>query len=429
MAQSPRRSPLAVARALTIACLLLSGAGALAVEDAQSQFDTAMRAIEADELRTARKNLVELLAGNPSLHRARLELARVYYMTRNYPKARQEAQRVLDDPNTPPAVRTTVLAFLAQINEDERRYAQRHQWTPSIYFGGMYDSNVNVGPDRDVVDINGTSFLVSPDSKEESDAAAVVNAAITHTYNPGSTFDSGEHTGFFLWQSDAGAYYRNYFDEDDYNLGVLTLRTGPAWIVPRHWRAWTMLQADQIWLGEESLALYTGLNPGVTWDLSGSTEVTLEGNVTQRQYWDDEEEGRDGWYEAATLSATHYLGNRNFAIQGGVGYAHFDADDERFGHQGPLAFGGLIWEAWRDGVVFARVAYQQYDYDGPEPGYNEARDDDEWRYTLGFDHDFRSGLLADWSLQGSWIYTDNPSNLDIYDYDRHVVNLGLARTF
>ncbi len=415
-------------RALAALVLVLLGP-AVPADELQSHFDEAMRAIEADQLRTARDELLALLAANPSLHRARLELARVYYLTRDYDKARAEAQRVLDDPNTPPGVRTTLLAFLAQINEDERRYMQRHQWTPSIYFGAMYDSNVNVGPDRDLVDIGGLPFIVLPDSREQSDWALVVNPAITHTYNPGKRFDAGEHSGFFLWQSEASAYYRNYFDEDDYNLGVLTLRTGPVWVVPRRWRAWIGLQGDQIWLGEESLALYTSLNPGVTWQVGPATELSLEGVITHRNYWDDEEEGRDGWYEAASVSATRYFNQRQFGLFGGIGLINFDADDDRFGHDGPEVYGGFFWEAWRNGVIFGRVGYTGYDYDGIEPGFGTARDDDEMRYTLGFGHDIQSGLLEGWSLQGSWVYTDNNSNLTLYDYDRHVVNLGLARSF
>ena len=58
-----------------------------------------------------------------------------------------------------------------------------------------------------------------------------------------------------------------------------------------------------------------------------------------------------------------------------------------------------------------------------------SRDDDEYRYTLGFQHDFRSGVLNHWSLQGSWLYTDNHSNVAIYDYERHQVSLGLWRRF
>ena len=98
----------------------------------QTEFDAALQSIEADRLRTARQQLTTLLAANPSLSRARLELARVNYLSRDYAAARSDAQQVLDDPNTPPTVRATVLAFLAQIDADERRYAARHQWSPSF---------------------------------------------------------------------------------------------------------------------------------------------------------------------------------------------------------------------------------------------------------------------------------------------------------
>jgi hypothetical protein len=412
--------------ALTLLALL---APASPADDLQERFDTAMQAIEADRLRTARERLVALLAGNPSLHRARLELARVHYLSQDYAAARAEAERVLADPETPAPVRTTVLAFLAQIGEEEKRFGARHTLRPSLYAGLMYDSNVNVGPDRDIVEIGGLPFVVAPDSREQDDLAVVINPTLTHTWNPGRRFEAGEHSGAFLWQSEAGAYYRNYFDEDDYNLGVLTLRTGPAWVVPRHWRAWAALQADQIWLGEESLALFTSFNPGATWNLGSATELTAEGLVSQRHYWDDDEDGRDGWYQAARLSLTHYLAQRRFALQGGVGFVNFNADDNRFGHDGPEIYGGFLWEAWRNGVVFGRVGYLGYDYDGIEPGFGVGRDDDEWRYTLGFSHDLRNGMLAGWSVQGSWVFTDNHSNLDLYDYDRHVVNLGLARSF
>ena len=117
----PQRCSLRV-RAVVCLALGLAAGLAEAADDLQAEFDKAMRAIEAGELRTARQTLQELLAGNPSLHRARLELARVYYMSQDYEQARREAQRVLDDPNTPPSVRTTVIAFLAQIDADEKRF-------------------------------------------------------------------------------------------------------------------------------------------------------------------------------------------------------------------------------------------------------------------------------------------------------------------
>ena len=112
----PRR---ATSTARVVACFALCLAGSAlgpahaqaTADGVQQEFDAALAAIEQQRLRTARQRLTSLLAANPSLSRARLELARVHYLSRDYADARREAQQVLDDPNTPPAVRATVLAF------------------------------------------------------------------------------------------------------------------------------------------------------------------------------------------------------------------------------------------------------------------------------------------------------------------------------
>lgn len=400
----------------------------------QTEFDAALQAIEEDRLRTARNRLTALLAANPSLSRARLELARVHYLDSDYAQARTEARRVLDDPDAPPSVRVTILAFLAQIDADEKRFAARHQWAPSLYAGLMYDSNVNVGPSRDIINTGSvvcTPALPCTADSPEKDFAAVISPGIVHTYNPNRRFDWGEQQGSFLWESQANAYYRAYFDESDFNLGVLTLRTGPAWVVPGRWRAGVGLQLDQIFLGDESLALFSSLNPNISFQVGDNTEIALDGLVTQRHYWEDSEEDRDGWYRSASVLATRYFSERRFALQAGAGYSDFDADADRFGHSGPDLTGGLLWQAWSSGLVFARISYRRYEFDGPEsfPFEDQVRDDDELRYYLGFQHDFRAGTLRNWSLLGSWTHTDNDSNVQIYEYDRDMLNLGLSRRF
>lgn len=396
----------------------------------QQDFDAAMAAIEQQKLRTARERLTSLLAANPSLSRARLELAKVHYLSRDYAEARREARQVLDDPNTPPQVRATVLAFLAQIDADERRYSPRHLWSPSLYAGAMYDSNVNIGPGSDVIDIGGTNYNVLENSQETSDWAAVLNTGIAHTYNPDRRFDWGETQGNFAWQSELNAYYRAYVDETDFNLGVLTARTGPAWIVPGSWRAYVALQADQIFLGGDNLALFLSVNPGIAWQVGDSWEVGLDAFLTDRNYDDSDDAGRDGDYQAGTLTVGRYSRERRLLVQGGAGYYHFDADADFLSYEGPEVFAGVISQAWTSGSVFARVGYRWYDFEGELPFFGLPRgDDEELRATVGFQHEYRTGWLEGWSLVGSWMFTNNDADIGIYEYDRHQVSLGLSRSF
>lgn len=424
-----KRLQLAIGLLLLLAGPSLPPPAAAQEAGLQSRFELALEALENDRLNTARRLLNALLADEPTLHRARLELARANYLAADFAGARREAERVLAEPELPASVRTTVLAFLAQIREDERRFAQRHRWTPSLYAGAMYDSNVNFGIARDIIDIGGVPFRVLDNSRETSDGAAVIDAGIQHVYNPGRRFDSGEKTGFFLWQSQASAYYRAYFDAGDFNLGVATLRTGPSWFVPGKWRAGIGLQADQVWLGDRALALFSTLNPSVTWEFDNGLELSAEGIVAYRDYARDVDRGRDGWYRSGGLRLGRELGDGRWALQAGIAYFDFDADDDRFAHRGPDLFAGAVWNAWRGGSLYLRAGYRRFDFRGEEPGFAKARDDDEYRLIAGLRHAFRDGALRDWSLLADWTWTDNQANIALYEYDRHQFSLGLARNF
>jgi len=401
---------------------------ATADDEIQARFEEALDALNAEKVYTARRLLKSLLADYPTLHRARLELARADYLARDYDAAEAEIQQVLDDPDVPPSVRTTLLAFQAQIRDDRSTFEQRHGWTGQIYAGLMYDSNVNFGVGRDIVDINGQLFTVNPQSQETSDGAGVVDAGLLHTYNPNRTFRSGEDTGFFIWQTQGNAYYRGYFDETDFNLGVLTLRTGPAWVVPENWRFSLGLQGDQIWLGGDDLAFFTSLNPAFSKQLSDRTDITFAAAVTDRNYKRDFDQGRDGTQWRGGVTLTHLYPNGVWGTQAGIAYTNFDADDDRFGYKGPDVFAGVNWKAWERGSVYGRVGYRRFEYDAPEPLFTEARDDDEWRLTAGFRHELAS-VLPGWIVRGEWIWSDNSSNNPLFDYDRHQVSLGLQKNF
>lgn len=399
------------------------------IEEIDQLFAEAMSALEGDDLLTARNRFESILSSNPGLHRARLELARVYYLSLDYEKARQETLRVLEDPNTPPQVRVTLLAFLAQIDADREELNKAHRWAGSVYLGLSYDTNVNAGPDQSVIDLNGTQLSLTDASLEKSDVGFAANLGVTHNYSPGITFELAEHGGFFLWQSQANLSTRTYFSEDDFNLAVLTLRTGPGWIVPRHWRAGIALQLDKLWLGNEGLALFTSLNPYIVWQWADNWEFGLDFVYTDRDYDDEFNSPRNGDYVSGSATLSRYFSDAEIGVQAGVGFSSFDAESERFSHSGPDAFVGVNKAMWDDGSVYARLNWRDYDYDGVEPLFNTARDDSELRLTVGFQRLLEWRFFEGWQLLGSWSVTNNSSNVEIFDYDRQLINLGVSRQF
>ncbi|NND54182.1 MAG: DUF2860 family protein, partial [Gammaproteobacteria bacterium] len=325
----------------------------------------------------------------------------------------------------PASVQTTLLAFLAQIRDDRTVFARRHDWSGQLYGGLTWDSNVNYGAD-DVIDIGGTPFL----SDEDEDVGAVIDVGLLHTFNPNRTFEHDEQTGYFLWQTQGNAYYRSYFDVTESNLGVLTLRTGPAWVVPEDWRFTIGLQADQLFYGTENLALFTSIRPQFTKQLTDVSGYTVSVTAQERSYDDVENEPRDGRYYRAAFSYDRLLGNR-VGSQIGVAWSDFDADGDQFSYDGYEIFAGLTYEAWQRGQVFGRIGYRQFDFEQPDPLVDPGvfRDDDEWRAIVGFRHELASTVAKGWTVRGDVIYTDNQSNVALYDYDRWQVNLGLQKSW
>ena len=417
--------------ALVVLVASVTGSPVLA-DELQDRFDEALTALNADRVNTARRLLSSLVADHPNLHRARLELARANYLARDFAAAKKEAERVLADAEVPSDVRTTILALLAQIRDDQQRFEKRHNWSGDVYAGVMYDSNVNFGVTRDIIEVSGVPFIVNPNSRERSDWAMVGDAGVTHNFNPNRSFAAGERTGSFIWQSQGNIYYRQYADDTEFDLGVLTLRTGPTWIVPGSWRFALGAQVDQIWLGDDELALFTSINPVFARQIGDSAEVTVEYIGTDRDYDrpQDKVAGRDGWLNHGKLSVARYNESRQVVFSAGVGYADFDADKDRFSYSGPEIFGGVAAEMWARGTVYVRAGYRQYDFEGLEPGFTQSRDDKESRLAAGFRHEMADGPLPKWILQGEWAWTDNDaSDVPLYDYDRSQISLGISRQF
>jgi hypothetical protein len=426
---------------ITACTLFLFGALALGpvpafaadeADDAQMRFDEAMAALDSERVYTARRLLKELLVDYPTLYRARLELARADYLARDFAAAEAEVQRVLEDPEVPPSVRTTLLAFLAQIRDDKQSFEKKNRWSGQVYAGLMYDSNVNFGVERDIIDTATGTIFVLPESRDRSDSAAVLDAGLLHTYNSGRTFESGERTGYFLWQTQGNAYYRAYFDETDFNFGVLTLRTGPAWVVPNAWRASIGLQADQLFLGSDNLALFTTLNPNISWQTSEVTEISVGASATERSYKEDNNKERDGRQYRGSVTVAHVINKeRNRGVQAGIAYAGFDAKNDRFSYKSPEVFVGIASNTWERGSAYARIGYRRFEFEGAEPLplNSSPRDDDEWRLVLGARHELDGGFLPGWSVRAEAVYTDNASSNPLFEYDRYQLSLGLQKTF
>ena len=414
--------------------MLLAGVGsAMSAEDAEleAQFREGMEALNDDRLKSAIRAFSRILDAEPELHRARLELALAYHRSMRYEDAEKLAQEVLDDPNTPPEVRVTVLAFLAQVKRDSEQFAQKHHVSGSLAAGFMHDSNVNAGPSQLNIRVGDTPASLTPASVSKSDNAYVLNGGIDHLYKSGKRVEVGERTGMLLWQSGASLYSRQYHTYDDFDLVIASLNTGPALLMLRNWRASLQLKSDYLTLGDRALGWFNSVNPSITWQFRDG-EVNWDAIYTRRFYHRDIDKGRKGDYVATGLTLGRYFDQRRVAATAGGRAVKFFADDDEFGYNGFELNGGISSDTYRNGTAYGRYRFSYFSYDGKDPVFAKDREDLEYRATIGLTHTFNEpeDLLKDWVVNGFWERTHNNSNIgQLYSYNRTQLMLMFSRGF
>ncbi len=438
---------------LLAACVisLLSVGSAMAAEassnvDPESVFRKAMSERNAGELYNAADDFNEILSNQPKLHRARLELAVTYYRLLDYEEAQKQAQVVLDDPKTPPNVRLAILAFLAQVKKDAEQVQKRNTWRPNVSVGYMHDTNVNVGPSGDVVNVGGLVLTLDQNSKAQPDDALLLSAGISHTYQTGQRVRIGQRNAMFLWQSNAGVYRRDYRKLNTYDLDVISAGTGPSLIVPRHLRMNLNFQGDYIRLGNAKLAMFKSISPTVTWNYP-TGEFTIDGTYSWRHFYRPEDNGRDGHYQMYGGYWGQYLLHGRVATQLGYqwfrektaidrsatasnGTVYTGSDNRRFSNDGTNLFAGVNVATWTNGSVYGKWNKMDIQYAAPEPVANVSRDETQTQYSIGVKHTFKTpGFFKDAVLDASITKIRNKSNVTWYTYDRDQTMITLSKTF
>nr|VFK59658.1 MAG: hypothetical protein BECKUNK1418G_GA0071005_100823 [Candidatus Kentron sp. UNK]VFK68806.1 MAG: hypothetical protein BECKUNK1418H_GA0071006_100632 [Candidatus Kentron sp. UNK] len=199
--------------------------------DVDALFQQAMEELEGGDLELATTGFEAILWRSPELDRVRMELALAHLRSFDYAKAESIAREVLEKPETPDSVKVRIREFLGAIEAQKHP----HQWTPYFSVGFKYDDNVNVGPSSTSIPTAGGILTLAQDDTPKEDGAWVVMGGIGHTLRTGETFRIAGRTAAFFWQSGGAIYRHDYFSENDYDLTVASVNTGPTLLAARKW--------------------------------------------------------------------------------------------------------------------------------------------------------------------------------------------------
>lgn len=392
-------------------------------ESPQELFERALRERERGELYESIRSFNAILDEHPGLNRARLELAVAYYQALDHRAALEQARRVLADPTTPPAVRANVEKLIAQIEAD----AAPHRFGAYAAAGFLYDSNVSAGPGSPSYELGGTLIPVDPNAVKRSDSGLLVTAGASHRYLSGFRPGIGGREGALLWQSQFLVSVLDYRDESAFDLQVLSITTGPAWISPPRLRFLAPLQYDRLEQGDAHYVDILGWSPTLVVGNPAGLELTVESHLQSRNYQQAVDAGRDSDYYNLGLLLGRVIAG--MTVQGGVRYSRDNADDPRWDYRGTEFVGYVAGEVAERIGAYIRVTYARNDYDNPDPVAGTGRTDKETRVGLGASYRFGAAADEPWSLNATLLLVRHRSDVAFYAFNRSQFSVTLTRTF
>lgn len=185
--------------------------------DLDTTFEYAELAVKVGDVEGGISALERMLIYNPDLPRVRLELGVLYFRLGSYEIARSYLTRAVEGADVPEPVRARVAVYLEEIDD---RLA-RHKFTGSVLGGYRYQSNANAGPSSPAVRVFGLPATLADRFTQKADSNGFLSGSLRHLYD--FRTQGGE-----MWESNVRAYGSRQRDQEQLDLGLLELDTGPA---------------------------------------------------------------------------------------------------------------------------------------------------------------------------------------------------------
>lgn len=363
-------------------------------------------AIQAGHVAEGVFALERVLMRRPGHDRARLELARGYFLLGEDPRAREEFSTVLaQDP--PESVKATIDRFLEAI----RRRGDRYETVATAYveLAGGWDSNVNSATDS-VALFDGPFELTLSDSSQAQEDAFWQVAAGGEVRRPLSPT-----TGVF------GAFdvrTRGHVSETDFNTGRISYRAGWEWRGDFS-RLRLSGRLQPFYLGNDVYRNRYGAGADYRYAFAENTAGTAFARIDWLDYPD--QAIRDSRLWTAGLGIDHlfrgaYRPALSLKAFGGGEIADGDyerarAIAERDIYGARLNLGFALHPEWR---LDLGGQVRRSEYDAEHQLFLETREETYYRAGLGVDWQF----TRHWRVGPQVRYTANDANLTIYDYER-----------
>ena len=351
----------------------------------------------------------------PDDARARLELARAYFYAGDDVRSREEFEAVARS-RPPPEVQAGIDRYLAALTDREARYRGRR--TAFVEVGGGYDSNANAGVAQADIGLPVLGPVTVDDfgvRKESAFGWLAAGAEIRHPVSAGLTVNASIYGG--------GAFYAS---ASEFNLANYGAALGASYRADRNEYALAYAHGE-IALDGSRYRWTDGV--GLEWrrQISELSSFALAPQYARIGY-DGDNAARNADLSALSASYRQVWLRRWQPV---LNATLFYGDEHNREGRGDL--GRRIQGVGVDVTVSpsafwalnAGVAYAESDYDAPIPLLDVTRRDRNLGVSVGAVYLINRNL----SVRGEYRYAKNTSNLELYEYTRHVGALKVRYEF
>lgn len=396
----------------------------LAQFEGETQFDfyyglAALETANANEAVFALERVVATSEPGVLRQRARLELARAYFVTNNLSAAENLFNQVLAS-NPPQNVQQNVQAFLQLIESRRATQEPSFNWTVASVIGS--DDNINSATSNGLIDTPLVGQIeLNPDGQQTEDNFS--NTTLTMGYVYPFTRDRALNANLSL------AHLDN-FDTDQFDIdnlrGSVTYGWGDDVNRFRHG-----LTVGTVSLDGEGFQDTRGLNSSWQRNWGQGWYHNVSASYTHIRY-DDVGQSRNSLRDVdqllLTAGATRVQGPLTHSVN--VYRADENPEFPGQGRHNGREFAGLayslLYRLNGQHTPFLRASLQDVEHDSTHPVFfNTVRQDDTQSLTAGWFWQFRRNF----QVTGEMAYTNNKSNIPLFDYTRFRYQAGLRLQF
>lgn len=381
--------------------------------DPRFDFYYGLATINAGDVSRGVFALERVLMVQPGNLRARLELARGYYLLNEDARARREFNLVLKS-RPPTQVRANIERFLRLIRLRESRYTTTAR--AYVDFSAGYDDNVNSAPgDADLYIPALGPVILSQTATQQGDtfSTLALGGTITKPLRPGlSVFGGGSLSQ--LWHA----------KQDQVDTTALTVQGGTTYQHNANQYRLTAV-GQQFFLAGQIYRYLGGLNAAWSRNFGKTTGLTGYVSWIDLNYPSQDLRNSDQYTVGATIK--HALGGTSHPLLFATLFAGTEVSKHRT--EPAKAVADRSMEGGRFGAQLAlapqvvlngTLTLQASRYHGVDSLYFKRRHDLYASADLGV-----QWLLGPhWSVNGTLSYADNHSNISLYAYKRSQIALG-----